>query len=137
MLASTETMKKGETRLGPSRRNFECSLEVADAAADVSADAFGILVRDLQAAVGERFVRGGDGVVCERAHFTRLFLLYVAERVEVFDFAGKAHGKVTGIELRDRASATPARHQPCPRRRDRVAERRDQTKTRDDDSMFH
>ena len=37
--------------------------EVADAAADVSANAFGVLIRNLQTAVGKCFVRGGDSVV--------------------------------------------------------------------------
>src|SRR5207253_7389804 len=85
--------------------------EVADAAADVSADALGVLIRDLQAAISERFVRSGDSIVRERAHLARFFFLNIVERVEVFDFAGKAHGKVTGIELRDRAGATLARDQ--------------------------
>jgi hypothetical protein len=37
----------------------------------------------------------------------------------------------------DGARGTPARHQSCPRRLDRVGERRDQTKPRDDDPTFH
>src|SRR6267143_994032 len=113
------------------------SPEVADAAADVGADCFGVLICNLQAAVGERLVRGSDCVLRERAHFARLFLLYVVERIETFDFAGEAHRKITGIELRDWARATPARHQPCPRRLDRVTKRRDQAKTRDDDPTIH
>jgi hypothetical protein len=62
----------------------------------------------------------------EGAHLAGFFLLNILKRIEVFDFAGEAHGKFTCIELRDRTSTTLARDQPGPRRRKRIAERRNQ-----------
>src|SRR5439155_362428 len=50
--------------------------EVADAAADVSADPFGVLMGDFQAAVGERFIRRGDRVMCETPRPSRSHRLY-------------------------------------------------------------
>jgi hypothetical protein len=36
-----------------------------------------------------------------------------SRRIEALGFAGKAHGKVTRIEVRDRARATPAAINPA------------------------
>ena len=75
--------------------------------------------------------------MCERAHLARIFLHDVVERIEALDLAGEAHGKGCGVELCDWARAASARYQPSPCCLNIVAERRDQTNTRDNNPTFH
>src|SRR4051812_27988436 len=68
--------------------------EIADAAADVGADALRDLVGYFQAAVAHGFLRRRNRVLNESAHLARFLLLYIIQRIEVFDFAGKPNGKL-------------------------------------------
>jgi len=73
--------------------------EIADAAADVGADAFRDVVANLQSAIVDGLLRSSDGVMNERAHFARFFLFNVVQRIEILYFAREAGRKPGGVEL--------------------------------------
>src|SRR5712692_7651271 len=73
--------------------------EIAYAAADVGADAFRDVVANLQSTIVDGLLRGSDGVMDERAHLARFFLLDIVQRIEILYFAREAGRKSGGVEL--------------------------------------
>ncbi len=67
-------------------------IESTDAGADVDADAVAIFFGDLEAGVGHRLGRRGQGEVDEAAHLAGLFLFHEEQRVKVLDLCGEADG---------------------------------------------
>src|ERR1051325_6693441 len=113
--------------------------EVADAAADVGADAPGrllaVAVVELLPALDEprvvdRLVGGRDGEVDEGAHLAGLLLLDELERVEALDLGADLDGELLGVELLDVADAALTRHQRRPGLPHGVPAGRDQTQAR-------
>src|SRR5712692_11202360 len=110
--------------------------EIADAAADVGADAFRDVVANLQSAIVDGLLRSSDGVMNERAHFARFFLFNVVQRIEILYFAREAGRKPGGVELLDKVGTTPPFQQCRPGGLDRVSNRRYQTEARNDDATI-
>src|SRR5260370_35838669 len=88
--------------------------EIADATTDIGSDIFGDFVGDLQAAVVHRLLRGGDGVMNERAHLARFFFFNVVERIKILYFAGESRGEPFSVELLDIVRAASALDQRGP-----------------------
>ena len=111
-------MKNGEILRGPPFEQRPVlaldHVESADAGADVHADTFGVLGRDLQAAGLHRFIRRREGEVDEAAHFLDFFFLDEIQRVEVLDLGGNLARVSGGVELGDSSDAALAREQVLP-----------------------
>src|SRR5436189_1318189 len=103
--------------------------EIADAAANISPDAFRNIIVYLQSAVRYGFLRSSYGVLNESAHLARFLLLDVIQRIEVFDFTGKPNGKLFGVKFFDVIRAAAAFLKRGPGSLDRIPNRRDQTKS--------
>src|SRR5437667_8818175 len=110
--------------------------EIANAAADVGSDIFGDLIGGFQSAVIHRFLRGGDGVMNERAHLARFFFFNVVERIKILYFAGEARGEPFSVEFLDIVRAASALDQRGPGDLNRVTYWRNQAETCDNDATI-
>ncbi len=109
-------------------------VEAADAGADVDADAVVIFIGDLEAGVGHRLGRGGEGEVDEAAHLAGLFFVDEEERVEVLDLGGEADGMAGEIKGLDLGHAATASEQTFPDLRGGFADPADEPEAGYDDA---
>src|SRR5207302_8105619 len=110
--------------------------KIANAAADIGSNIFGDLIGDFQSAVIHRLLRGGDGVMNERAHFARFFFFNVVERIKILYFTGEARGKPFSVEFLDIVRAASALDQRGPSDLNRVTYWRNQAEPCDDDATI-
>src|SRR5262249_22025077 len=82
--------------------------EPADARSDIRSYPVSLILRDRQAGIVHRFLRGCDCEVNEDVHLFGFLLLDELQGVKVLHLAGYPHGKIAGIESRNRSDAAPA-----------------------------
>ena len=109
-------------------------VESADTRADMHADVFRVLRRDLQAGHAHGFFRRRHRQVNEAAHLLYFFFLDEIQRVEIFDFGRDLAGVLGGVKLSDPADAAFARQQVPPDLISFVADRADQADPGHDNS---
>src|SRR4029079_7796490 len=108
--------------------------KIADAAADIGADALGYVVIYFQDAIVHRFLRSSDSVLDESAHLAGVLLFDIVQRIEVIDFASELNRELFGVEFFNVIRATAAFHERGPGCLDRITHGRNQAETSNDDA---
>jgi len=87
------------------------NVESADATTDVNADAFLVLVRDLQSGVSEGIFARRDGELNKPPHLLDFFFFDELSGVEIFDLTRYLAGEGGGIEQLDAGNTALALQQ--------------------------
>jgi hypothetical protein len=111
-------------------------LEAAHARTHENADAIGVLLGHHQPRIAHGLHAGHHAVLHEGIHAARILRAHVRLEIEIANLAAEMGGEIRGVEAGHRADAAATRQDGRPSRRDIVAHRRNDTKTRNHDASF-